>query len=100
MDGNNAFFGAATVPAGELSDIAIHNALEGADGAGCATTGIREATPVPITPTNKTAAEYKCKTQSDSDEQPINVGLPNQVPRFKPGSVIKYTSYHSGWPGG
>ncbi|RYO61543.1 hypothetical protein AA0113_g6901 [Alternaria arborescens] len=100
MDGNNTFFGAAAVPAGELSDITSHNALDGADGADCATTGIREATPVPITPTDETATGYKCVTQSGDDVEAINVGLPDQVPRFKPGSVIKYISYYSGWPGG
>ncbi|CAN9169359.1 unnamed protein product [Alternaria alternata] len=86
MDDNNAFFGAVAVPAGELSEIASHNALDGADGAECATTGIREATPVPITPTDETVAGYKCVTQSGDDVEAINVGLPDQVPRFKPGS--------------
>ncbi|CAN9081222.1 unnamed protein product [Alternaria alternata] len=100
MDDNNAFFGAVAVPAGELSEIASHNALDGADGAECATTGIREATPVPITPTDETVAGYKCVTQSGDDVEAINVGLPDQVPRFKPGSVIKYISYYTGWPGG
>ncbi|RYN91847.1 hypothetical protein AA0120_g5584 [Alternaria tenuissima] len=100
MDGNNTFLGAAAVPAGEPSDIASHDALDGADGAECATTGIRESTPVPITPTDETSAGYKCVTQSGDDVEAINVGLPDQVPRFKPGSVIKYISYYSGWPGG
>ncbi|CAN9168569.1 unnamed protein product [Alternaria alternata] len=100
MDGNKTFFGAAAVPAGELSDTASHNALEGTDGAECATTGIGEATPVPITPTDETTAEYKCETQSEGDRKAIHVGLRDQVSRFKPGSVIKYISYHSGWPGG
>ena len=100
MDSNNAFFGAAAVPAGEQSDIASHNVLDGADGAECATTGIGEATPVPITPTDETIAEYKCETQSEGDRKAIHVGLRDQVSRFKPGSVIKYISYYSGWPGG
>ncbi|CAN9190097.1 unnamed protein product [Alternaria alternata] len=78
MDDNNAFFGAVAVPAGELSEIASHNALDGADGAECATTGIREATPVPITPTDETVAGYKCVTQSGDDVEAINVGLPDQ----------------------
>ena len=100
MDGNKTFFGAAAVPAGELSDTASHNALEGADGAECATTGIGEATPVPITPTDETTAEHRCETQSEGDRKAIHVGLRDQVSRFKPGSVIKYISYYSGWPGG
>jgi len=100
MDVNNTFFGAAAVPAGNLLDTAGHNALEGADGTECATTGVQEATPVPITPTNETAAEYKCETQSEGDRKAIHVGLRDQVSRFKPGSVIKYISYYSGWPGG
>jgi hypothetical protein len=100
MDNAKPFFGAAVAPTGSLSDTASHTGPEGFIGVECATTGDQETTPVAVKPINGTIAEYKCETQSDGDEETINVGLPDQVPRFKPGSVIKYISYHAGWPGG
>lgn len=100
MDSAKPVFEATVVPTGSLSDAASHTVPEGFSGVECATTGIQEATPVAIKPTNEGAAEYRCETQSDGDEEAINVGILNQIPRFKPGSVIKYVSYHSGWPGG
>lgn len=100
MDSDKPFLGTAAALISSLSDIASHPVPEGSNSAECATTGFQDATLVAIKPINETTAEYKCETQSDGDEATIMVGGPNEIPRFKPGSVIKYVSYFQGWPGG
>lgn len=96
-------FGTAVAPTGNGSNVATDALLSGEGGQECAT-GDPTVAAVAVTPTDDKEAVFNCQTQSPDTNsggiERIFVGIDNECPRFRPGTVIKYISYFSGWPGG
>src|SRR4051812_41649685 len=107
MESNKPLFGIAATPTDKPAGAATDATAE-ADNLKCGTG--QDVAGIAVKPIEETAPVCQCLTQpiehtatkdmGHEERLHIFVGFNNECPRYYPGSVIKYTSYYSGWPGG